>query len=81
MTPTPTPLLEMTDVSIVYHTRAGLGAGCEQVSLSIHEGEVVGLVGESGCGKSTLALASLGHFGRNGHTEGSISSPDRTSPA
>jgi peptide/nickel transport system ATP-binding protein len=30
------------------------------VSLTIHEGESVGLVGESGCGKSTLTRAILG---------------------
>jgi len=30
------------------------------VSLSIHRGEVVGLVGESGCGKSTIAMMLLG---------------------
>jgi len=30
------------------------------VSLSIHEGESLGLVGESGCGKSTLARCLLG---------------------
>ena len=67
------PLLEMTDVSIAYHTRAGLVPAVAGVSLTIHEGEALGLVGESGCGKSTLALASLGYFGRNGRlTGGSI---------
>lgn len=32
----------------------------DHVSLAIHEGESVGLVGESGCGKSTLTRALLG---------------------
>jgi peptide/nickel transport system ATP-binding protein len=64
------PLLEMTDVSIAYRTRAGLVPAVAGVSLTIHEGETVGLVGESGCGKSTLALASLGYFSRNGQLTG-----------
>ncbi|WP_134680242.1 dipeptide ABC transporter ATP-binding protein [Paracoccus ravus] len=32
----------------------------DRVSLTIHEGEAVGLVGESGCGKSTLTRLILG---------------------
>ena len=30
------------------------------VSLSIHRGEIFGIVGESGCGKTTLASAMVG---------------------
>jgi peptide/nickel transport system ATP-binding protein len=73
MTPARAPLLEMIDIAISYRTRTGLVPAVTGVSLSIDEGEAVGLVGESGCGKSTLALASLGHLGRNGRlTGGSI---------
>ena len=47
---------------------AGLGAGAETrplqavdtVSLTVAEGETLGLVGESGCGKSTLGRIAAG---------------------
>ena len=54
-------LLECQDVEVVYRRRgrdplrAVAGA-----SLSLHRGQIVGLVGESGCGKSSLARAAVG---------------------
>ena len=60
------PLLEANELSHVYHVRSGLLArptplrALNGVSLSVAEGEILGIVGESGCGKSTLARILLG---------------------
>lgn len=46
----PQPLLRASSLSKSYDGRMA----CSQISMTIHEGEVVAIVGESGSGKSTL---------------------------
>lgn len=53
-------LLEVQDLSIHYVTEDQPPArAVENVSFTLHEGELLGLVGESGCGKTTLMLGLL----------------------
>ncbi len=59
------PLVELTDVAVHFSVRKGIfGTQTVQavagVTLTVHQGEVVGVVGESGSGKTTLGRASLG---------------------
>jgi oligopeptide/dipeptide ABC transporter ATP-binding protein len=64
--PAPAPLAAAVDVHKTFTRRRGLLArprlihAVNGVSLDIHPGETVGLVGESGCGKSTLGRLFLG---------------------
>jgi ABC-type dipeptide/oligopeptide/nickel transport system ATPase component len=51
-------LLQATDVNVTYRPSRGDDIwAVRDVSLSLEQGEFVGLVGESGCGKSTLGYA------------------------
>ena len=44
----------------LFSTRRSVVHAVDDVSLDIHEGEIVGLIGESGSGKTTLARVLLG---------------------
>ncbi|MGD0704327.1 MAG: ABC transporter ATP-binding protein [Trebonia sp.] len=52
------PILEMSNLSVAYQSAGGDVRAVEQVNLTLHPGEVVGLCGESGSGKSTLAYGA-----------------------
>ena len=47
-------LLEISDLSKIYYTKLGCVEALKDINLKIHDGEILGIVGNSGCGKSTL---------------------------
>ena len=53
------PLLQVNDLTIEFHTRAGTIVPNHQVSLWVDEGKTLGIVGESGSGKSVLCRSIL----------------------
>ncbi|MGJ6981077.1 ABC transporter ATP-binding protein [Aestuariimicrobium soli] len=56
---TATPLLEVRELCVRYLTEAGEVPACDDVSLSVNRGEVLGIAGESASGKSTLLTAIM----------------------
>jgi dipeptide transport system ATP-binding protein len=54
------PLLEIEDLHVEFPTQGGVLHAVEGVSLSLDQGDVLGIVGESGSGKSVTMLAVMG---------------------
>ena len=54
------PLLEVEDLRVEFPTRRGVLTAVDGLSLSIAEGEVLGVVGESGAGKTLTGSAIIG---------------------
>lgn len=67
------PVLEINDLRTSFNIKGNYYAAVDGVSLTVHENEVVAIVGESGCGKSALANSIMGlHNLKNTKLEGEI---------
>ncbi len=55
-----TPLIEYRGIARRFTTRRGTVTACENVDLTVREGEFLAVVGPSGCGKSTLLNMAAG---------------------
>ena len=53
-------VLEINNLVIDFDTDQGMVEAIDHLTLSVREGEILGVVGESGCGKSTLGKTILG---------------------
>jgi peptide/nickel transport system ATP-binding protein len=53
-------VLEINNLVIDFETDQGVVEAIDHLTLSVREGEILGVVGESGCGKTTVARSILG---------------------
>ncbi len=60
MSPHPTPVLELRDLSVVFDTESGRVQALDRVSLAVPAGRTLAVVGESGSGKTVTALTVMG---------------------
>jgi peptide/nickel transport system ATP-binding protein len=65
-------VLDVRHLRLWYGTRRGSVRAVDDVSLSIDEGQVLGLVGESGCGKTTLGRGILGLLPEGARADGQV---------
>jgi oligopeptide/dipeptide ABC transporter ATP-binding protein len=59
-TRTGVPVLEIEGLTVEFASAAGAVRAVEDLSMRLHGGETVAVVGESGCGKSVTSLAAMG---------------------
>src|SRR5690349_19428242 len=65
-------LLEIRNLNVLFALDDGDVHAVKDASLSIQEGECLGVVGESGSGKSQLFLAAFGLLAANGRATGKV---------
>ncbi len=53
------PLIETRNLKKYFKVKKGLLHAVDDITIKIHRGKTIGVVGESGCGKSTLGRAIL----------------------
>ncbi|MDQ2083547.1 ABC transporter ATP-binding protein [Xanthobacteraceae bacterium Astr-EGSB] len=64
------PVLSVRDLRVEFPTRRDLLVGLDGVSFDIHQGEVLGFVGESGAGKSITGAAIMQQIAAPGRIAG-----------
>jgi oligopeptide/dipeptide ABC transporter ATP-binding protein len=73
VTVTGAPLLTVRDLHSYLATRQGVVRAVDGVSFTVHEAEVLGIVGESGCGKTVTCRTIMGLMpARSVHTDGAV---------
>jgi len=68
----PTPLLTVENLRVEFPTRRGTLVAVDDVSFTLDEGEVLGVVGESGAGKSLTGMSIIGLLDSPGRLGGGI---------
>lgn len=64
------PLLEVSNLSVQFQTDEAPVQAVDDLSFTLHEREILAIVGESGCGKSVTALSVLGLLPQAGRIVG-----------